>query len=134
MDRSNRARIEIIFLDVCLLVGQIKLPTMYHYFQKKSLYVVPSFTKITSGRKFKSIVRKLHMERDDKNDTLQKVRPIIKMFITNIRRNYYPKTELCLDESVLSWRGYLASCSTLKIKNSNLGLKFMNSANLMGTY
>ena len=79
------------FLGVCLLFGQIKLPTRYHYFHKKGLYVVPSISKITSGRRFNSIMRNLHMEGDDQNDPLQKVRPIIKRFIANIRRNYYPK-------------------------------------------
>ena len=32
------------FLGVCLLFGQIKKPTMYNYFHKEGLYVVPSIT------------------------------------------------------------------------------------------
>ena len=56
------------FLGVCLLIGQIKLPTMYHYFRKKGLYVVPSITKIIFGRRFKSIMRNSHIKEDNQND------------------------------------------------------------------
>ena len=65
------------------------------------------------------------MKGDDQNDRLQKVRPIIKMFIANIRRNYYPKKELCLDESMMSWRAYLRFRQYIKNKiKHKIGIMF----------
>ena len=61
--------------------------------------------KILGRRTLKSILRNLHMERNDQNDLMQKVRPIFKMFTANTRIICYPKKELCLDESLLSWWG-----------------------------
>ena len=63
-------------LCVNLLIGLVKSPAMFHCFHKKRLYVVPSITKIIGGRKFKSILQDLHMEGNDQNDQLKKVRPI----------------------------------------------------------
>ena len=112
------------FWGVCLLMGQIKLPTLHHYFHKKGVYHVPSFSKIMSGRRFNAIMRNLHMEGDDENDPLQKVRPIITMLLANIQRNYYPNKKLCIDESMMSWKGRLRFRQYIQNKKHKFGIKF----------
>ena len=104
--RTDLTEVELKeILDVYLQFVLIKSTTMFQYFYKKILYVVPSITKIKGGRRFKSFLQNLQMEGNGQNDPFKNVRPIIKMFILNIRRIYYPKRELCLDESRMSWRG-----------------------------
>ena len=72
------------FLAVSLLMGQVNMPTIRHYFCCKRLYVVPAFSKIMSGRRYQMILKHLHMDSDENDDPLSKVRPIIDLLIGNI--------------------------------------------------
>ena len=87
-------------------MGQ-EMPTINHYFCCKGLYVVPAFSKIMSGRRYRMILKHLHMDSDENDDPLSKVRPIIDLLIDNIRSCYYPNQNLSLDESMMAWRGRL---------------------------
>ena len=90
------------FFAVGLLMGQVKMPTIRHYFRCKVLYVVPAFSKIMSGRRYQMILKHLHMDSDENDDLLSKVRPIIDLLIGNIRSCYYPDQNLSLDESMMA--------------------------------
>ena len=85
------------FLAVSLLMGQVKIPTIRHYFRCKDLYVVPAFSKIMSVQRYEMILKHLHMDSDENDDPLSKVRPIIDLLIGNIRSCYYPDQNLSLD-------------------------------------
>ena len=83
------------------------MPTIRHYFCHKDLYVVPAFSKIMSGRRYQMILKHLHMELNENDDPLSKMRPIIDLLIGNICSCYYPDQDLRLDQSMMAWRGRL---------------------------
>ena len=112
------------FLGVCLLMGQVKLPTERHFFHQRGLYRVPTVCKIISGRRFRQIMRYLHMEGEDEMDPLQKIRPIINLFIENIQKCYYPKQKLCINESMMSWKGSLRFKQYIQNKKHKFDVKF----------
>ena len=112
------------FLAVSLLMGEVKIITIRHYFCCKGLYVVPAFSKIMSGRKYQMIVKHLHMDSDENDDPLSKVRPIIDLLIGNIRSCYYPDQNLSLDELMMAWRERLRFRQYIKGKKHKFGIKF----------
>ena len=93
------------FLAVSLLMGQVIMPTIPHYFRCKGLYLVPAFSKIMSGRRYQMNLKHLnlkHMDSDENDDPLSKVRPIMDLLICSIRSFYYPDQNLSLDESMMA--------------------------------
>ena len=85
----------------------VEMLTASFNFCCKGLYVVPAFSKIMNGRKYQMILKHLHMDSDENDDPLSKVRPIIELLIGNICSCYYPDQNLSLDESMMAWRGRL---------------------------
>ena len=100
------------------------MPTIRHHFRCKGLYVVPAFSKIMSGRRYQMIPNHLHMDSDENDDPLSKVRPIIDLLTGNIRSCYYPDQNLSLDESMIAWRGRLRFRQYIKGKKHKFGIKF----------
>ena len=45
------------FLAVSLFLGQVKKPTIRHYFHCKDLYIVPAFSKIMSRQRYQMILK-----------------------------------------------------------------------------
>ena len=78
-------------------MGQVKMPTIRHYFCHKGLYVVPAFSKIMSRQRYEMILKHLHMNSFENDNPLRKVRP--DLLIGNICSCYYPDQNLSLNES-----------------------------------
>ena len=70
------------------------------------------------------ILKHLHMDSNENDDPLSKVRPIIDLLIGNIRSCYYPDQNLSLDESMMAWRGRLQFRHYIKGKKHKFGIKF----------
>ena len=70
------------------------------------------------------ILKHLHMNSDENDDSLSKVRPIIDLLIGKIRSCYYPDQNLSLDESMMAWRGRLRFRQHIKGKKHKFGIKY----------
>ena len=90
----------------------------------KDLFVVPAFSKIMSRQKYQMILKHLHMDSDENDDPLSKVRPIINLLIGNIGGCYYPDQNLSLDESTMAWHGRPRFHQYIKGKKHKFGIKF----------
>ena len=122
------------FLGASLLLGPVKMPTIRHYFRCKDLYVVSAFSKIMSRRRYQMILKHLHMDSDENDDPLSKVRPIIDLLTGNIRSYYYPDQNLSLDESMMARRGRLQFRQYVKDKNISLASSSMPFVKLLTSF
>jgi hypothetical protein len=57
------------------------------------------------------------------SDPLYKIRPLLNLFTQRIKEIYYPGKELCLDESMLLWRGRLSFRQYIQNKRHKHGIK-----------
>lgn len=97
------------FLGLCLLMGNMGMPSIKNYWSKNPLYHHPIFEKIVSRNRFENILRCLcfYKSDDDKTFRLYKISQVLDHILENIRNLFYPGRNLSLDEALLLWRGRL---------------------------
>lgn len=126
------------FLSLCLLMGNISMPSMKHYWKQKSgLYYHPLFGKIMSRNRFETILRVLRFY--DPNDftgrnipAKGKVEYILIEFVKNFKKAYYPGKHLSLDEALLGFKGRLSYKQYIPLKRSRFGIKLYELSSSTG--
>lgn len=113
------------FLGLCLLQGQIHLPSIRKLFSKDPLYYHPIFGATMSGRRFEQILRCFSCQiTESSEDKLTKIRPLVDMIRDSFQKAFSPKQNLSLDESLLLFRGRLSIRQYIKIKAAKYGIEF----------
>jgi len=97
------------FLGLCIVMGNIRMPTLKAYWSTNAQYYHPLFRKIMCRNRFQSILRCLCFckETDDKTDRLYKIDQVLRHILKNIQNTYYPGENLSIDEALLLWRDRL---------------------------
>jgi hypothetical protein len=119
----------LVFLGLILHMGNIKLNRLKDYWLTHRLYNVPAFHNYMGRNRFMSILRCLHFNQNplpnvnQPSDRLYKIRPLLELFNKTISQLYNPKKELCIDESMILWRGRLLFRQYIKNKKHKYGIK-----------
>lgn len=112
---------------LCLLIhmGPNNLPTVEHYWSTDPLYKTEVYGKSMSRNRFQLLLRFWHFSDNsqDSEDRLIKVRPLLDHFEKTMSEVYYPKRDLCIDESMVLWRGRLLFRQYIKNKRHKYGVK-----------
>ena len=115
-----------MFFCIQLTMSHVKKNRIYDYWSLDEVFETPIFPKLMSRDRFLQILRCLHFSDNtqrDGNDKLGKVRPVI----THLRRRYKelftPYQDLCIDESLLLWRGRLGFRQYIPSKRHRYGIK-----------
>lgn len=113
------------FLGLCLIMGNISMPTIKNYWAQNSIYNHPIFSKTMPRNRFEAILRCLcfYKNEDDKSSRLYKVDQVVEHIMQNIRAIYYPGQNLSLDEALLLWRGRLLFRQYIPNKSAKYGIK-----------
>ncbi|KAK7110188.1 hypothetical protein V1264_014106 [Littorina saxatilis] len=119
------------FLALLLLMGIVKLPSIDMYWTKKVLYRVPVFSTIMTRNRFQIILQMLHFNDNsampDRNDPaydrLFKVRPVLDHLFERFQAVYEPRQSVCVDESLLLWKGRLVFRQYNPAKRARFGIK-----------
>ncbi|XP_045456049.1 piggyBac transposable element-derived protein 4-like [Melitaea cinxia] len=119
------------FLGILLLMGTIKLNRMADYWSNHYLFCL-SPRQFMSRDKFYLILRALSVQRNERNESLFKVKDLIDLFNDSINAIYYPVKELTIDESLILWKGRLAFRQYLKGKAHKYGVKLYILADANG--
>lgn len=117
------------FIGVSLLMAQVKKLKLKDYWSKDALLSTPIFGQIFSRDRYFAILHNLHFvdnNSDDnvKEDKLWKIR----MILTHIQKTYqdtlYPFENLCIDESLMLFKGRLSFKQYIPSKRHRFGVKF----------
>lgn len=113
------------FIGLCILMGNISMPSIKHYWSTNTLYYHPIFGKFMSRNRFESILRCLcfYKSNDDKSSRLHKIAQVLDHISENIRNIFYPGRNLSLDEALLLWRGRLVFRQYIPNKSAKYGIK-----------
>ncbi len=126
-----------LFLMAVLLVGVIKKPSLRHYWSTDPLLQTPFFGTLFSQDRFLLLLRCLHftnIARVSYHDPLHKIRRIFIGITSSFRRVFVPYKDLCVDESLMKWKGRLAFRQYIPTKRSRFGVKFFILCDVLTGY
>ena len=117
-----------LFLGLLLHMGPFTLPCINLYWSTDILYQNTLWSSVMSRNKFQLLLRFLHFADNclDSNDKLYKIRPILNHFNATMKNIYIPGKHVCIDESMMLWRGRLSFRQYIKNKKYKYGVKHYN--------
>lgn len=114
------------FLALIGWMGLVKLPSIKDYWRVHALYGLPLARTVMPRNRFELILKFLHFDDNtdvDPDDRLYKLRNILEKFISNFQNAYMPGQKICIDESLIPWRGRLIFRQYIPNKASKYGIK-----------
>lgn len=104
---TNIEEIKKMF-GLILFMGLVKLPRLAHYWSKDKIIGHPFPRTVMSRNRFELLLKMLHFsDKDDENkeDRLHRVRQLVDNLNENFKNNYTPGEDICIDESMVPFRG-----------------------------
>lgn len=116
-----------IFLGLLLWMGLVKKPRLKSYWSQGVLYA-SEFPKASgmSRNRFEALLSMIHFadnELDDGNNRLYKLSPLIDMTNNLFNESFTPGDQVCIDESMVPFRGRLLFRQFIKNKRYKYGVK-----------
>ena len=100
------------------------------YWSTDELFYTPIFSSVMPRDRFLILIRFLHFAdnsacdvSDPARDRLHKIRPVIDFVKRRCREVYYPCTEVCVDESLVLFKGRLSFRQFIRTKRARFGIK-----------
>lgn len=110
-----------------LLMGIIRKPTLHSYWTTSDLFSTPQFNRIIPRDLFKRQLGALHfVDNDLPQDSRPKLFKLGKVFDLIAERFsavYHPGQHICIDESLVAWRGNLSMRQYIPSKRTRFGIK-----------
>lgn len=114
------------FFGLVSYMGIVKMPKMSCYWSKEKMFQIAIPTETMSRNRFEILLRMVHFadnEENTKNDRLHKVQPVLDKIQKNIHSIYEPSETVCVDESLIPFRGRLVMRQYIKNKRHRYGIK-----------
>lgn len=115
-----------VFFGIMMWMGLDKKPSMNRYWSGSDLYSSP-VRKYMSRNRFQAILAMLHLTNNltaDKTDKLHKLGPVLDYLNEKFQSLYVPGETVCIDESMMPWRGRLGFRQYIPSKRHKYGIKF----------
>ena len=118
------------FLGLVILMGIIVKKSFKEYWSTNPLIHTPIFSAISTRKRFLQIKRCLHFSSDTggasadrQTDRLRKIRPVVSFLTQRFSEVFVPLRNLCIDESLLLWKGRLLFKQYIPKKRNRFGIK-----------
>ncbi|XP_071050798.1 piggyBac transposable element-derived protein 4-like [Onthophagus taurus] len=115
-----------VFLAITMLFTHMNKNEWKDYWSTDLLIGTPIFGKIMSQDRFSLLLRMLHFSDNNElhvGDKLQKIRPIIELLRSRFKASMKPFKDLCIDESIVPWKGRLSFKQYIPSKRHRFGIK-----------
>ncbi|XP_046903421.1 piggyBac transposable element-derived protein 4-like [Hypomesus transpacificus] len=115
------------FLMAMLLMGVVKKSSLREYWSTDPMLATPFFASLFSQDRFLLLLRCLHFqdnEMADASDPLNKIRNIFHGITSAFGRVFVPFKDLCIDKSLMLWKGRLRFRQFIPAKRHRFGVKF----------
>ena len=120
----------VAFIGLLFLMGITYKPRLSMYWNTTDIFRSPMFGQVMSRRRFLLLLRFFHFAdnskfdpKDPARDRLYKVRPLLNMIRERLVAVYYPKRELCVDESLIPFKGRISFKQFIRNKRARFGVK-----------
>lgn len=116
-----------VFLAVSLLMPQVKKQRLKDYWSKDVLIQTSIFNQSISRDRYFQLLRNIHFSNNntpDPSDRIFKIRCIIDHFRKTFRENMYLFENICIDESLMLFKGCISFRQYIPSKRHRFGIKF----------
>ncbi|XP_037527279.1 piggyBac transposable element-derived protein 4 isoform X1 [Rhipicephalus sanguineus] len=112
------------FLAVVLLMGLVRKNTLVDYWSKDTMSETPFFRSIFSVKRFCLLLQVLHFSSlTDRKDRLRAIRPTMEKIEERFSAFFAPFQDLCINESLMPWRGRLSCRQYIPSERHRFGVK-----------
>ncbi|KAL2098758.1 hypothetical protein ACEWY4_005238 [Coilia grayii] len=125
------------FIATVLIMAVVRKKSLKEYWTTNCMYQTPFFKTLFSQDRFLLIMRALHFINNttmNRLDPLAKIRPILSSLTLKFREVFVPFKNLCIDESLLLWKGRLAFRQYIPSKRHRFGIKFFILCDVLTGY
>jgi hypothetical protein len=119
------------YLGIVLLMGIVYKPRYGMYWSLDNIIETPIFGQVMTRNRFLLLTKFLHFANNDdydaadpERDRLFKIRDVVNLFRRQWKTVYTPGKNLCVDESLVLFKGRLAFKQYIRTKRSRFGVKF----------
>nr|XP_046219966.1 piggyBac transposable element-derived protein 4-like [Oncorhynchus gorbuscha] len=109
-------------------MGIVKKNSLREYWSTDPMFATPSFASLFSQDRFLVLLRCLHFVNNATailSDPLYKIRNVLISLTSAFGRVFVPYKDLCIDESLILWKGRLAFRQYIPSKRHRFGVKFL---------
>lgn len=114
------------FLAIVMLMSVVKKATLSSYWSTDPLLATPIFATVMPRDRFLEILRSMHFNDNNKQpsgDRIYKIEPVIKTLREKFKQFVIPYQNLCIDESLMLWKGRLSFKQYIPNKRHRFGVK-----------
>jgi len=114
-----------VFLGLQMWIGLVQMPRLSCYWSTKVIYS-NEVKKVMSRNRFELLLSNWHFsnnESDNISDRLYKLTPIIDKLRVNFQKIIVPGNNICVDETLVPFRGRLSFLQYIKNKRHKFGVK-----------
>ncbi|XP_018371355.1 PREDICTED: piggyBac transposable element-derived protein 4 [Trachymyrmex cornetzi] len=124
------------FLGLTILMGHLKKISLEDYWSTNPLLVTPIFPQTMHRNRYNQILRYLHFHNNQvvMNHPLKKVKVIIDNLNAKFSRFLKPGKKMCIDESLLLWKGRLKFKQYIPLKRHRFGIKLFEHVDCSSGY
>lgn len=126
-----------VFIGLMMLTGLVKKNRITDYWSTNELIKTPIFSQMMSRNRFVEILRCLHFSDNqtlDPQNRLGKLGNIPKILKKNFSNYFSPSQELCIDESMMLYKGRLSFKQYIPSKRHRFGIKLFELVDSRSRY
>uniref|UniRef100_A0AAY5K4P2 PiggyBac transposable element-derived protein domain-containing protein n=1 Tax=Esox lucius TaxID=8010 RepID=A0AAY5K4P2_ESOLU len=115
------------FLVAVLLMGIVRKNSLREYWSSDPMLATPFFATLFSQDRFLVLLRCLHFANNataNLQDPLHKIRRVLSGLTQAFGQVFVPYKDLCIDESLMLWKGRLSFRQYIPSKRHRFGVKF----------
>lgn len=114
------------FFGLISYMGIVKMPYISSYWSKEKIFNNEMARNCMSRNRFELLLRMVHFadNSNDNGDRLHKIQPVVEKLVHNFQCMYEPTEVVCIDESLIPFRGRLVMRQYIKNKRHKYGVKF----------
>jgi hypothetical protein len=123
------------FFGLVLYMGLVKLPKLSDYWSNDPMFEQKYVKNKISRNRFELLLCMLHFtnnEVDDRSDRLYKIKNLVETLNKNFEHHYTPKESICVDESMVPFRGRIIFRQYNKQKRHKYGIKVFKLCSVPG--
>ena len=114
-----------VYITITFLMGIIQKPDYASNWSTNTIISTSIFSRLMRRDRFQQIRKMIYFSRPftDSQDPLKKLTDFLAYLAVEIRDNYNPAQNICIDEYLSSWKGRLAFTVYIPNKRERYGIK-----------